>query len=184
MYSQVYFHHIRRIYDIHLKDFLQAWLPAGSFSTDVGDHLAMTDNEVTAAFLEAALDSSKRGHDSAQKIVQRQHFKVLYERNPADVAINPEAGQAIHEGLCAEFGDEYFRHDRYRQKSGAPDFPVRMRDDQIVSSLAISEALRTLPVVSVDYVFAERAMYADADKWLRQKHDQIIQPKPEEEANG
>jgi len=183
MYSQVYFHHIRRIYDIHLKDFLKGWLPTGFFSTDVGDHLAITDNEVTAGFLEAAFDSSKRGHDSAQKMVQRQHFKVLYERNPADVPVNPEAGRAIYEGLCAEFGDEYFRRDRYRQKSGAPDFPVRMRDDQIVSSLAISEAVRTLPVVSVDYVFADRAMYAEADKWLKQRHDQIIQPRPEEESN-
>jgi HD superfamily phosphohydrolase len=29
MYSQVYFHPVRRIYDIHLKDFLAAWLPGG-----------------------------------------------------------------------------------------------------------------------------------------------------------
>ena len=33
MYSQVYFHPIRRIYDIHLKDFLTAWLPNGGFDT-------------------------------------------------------------------------------------------------------------------------------------------------------
>ncbi|MCB7130206.1 MAG: HD domain-containing protein, partial [Candidatus Brocadiales bacterium] len=34
MFSQVYFHSIRRIYDIHLMDFLKLWLPGGKFSTD------------------------------------------------------------------------------------------------------------------------------------------------------
>src|SRR5256886_15134501 len=27
MYTQLYFHHVRRIYDKHLKEFLQEWLP-------------------------------------------------------------------------------------------------------------------------------------------------------------
>ncbi len=33
IYSQMYFHPIRRIYDIHLKEFLRAWLSGGEFST-------------------------------------------------------------------------------------------------------------------------------------------------------
>src|SRR4051812_30164980 len=45
MYSQLYFHPIRRIYDIHLKDFLKAWLQNGAFATDVDGHLSLTDNE-------------------------------------------------------------------------------------------------------------------------------------------
>jgi HD superfamily phosphohydrolase len=47
MYSQVYIHPVRRIYDIHLKDFLKNWLPGGWFSTKLGKHLVLTDNEVT-----------------------------------------------------------------------------------------------------------------------------------------
>jgi len=38
MYSQVYFHHVRRIYDIHLMDFLVRWLPGGTFSTDINEN--------------------------------------------------------------------------------------------------------------------------------------------------
>ena len=34
MYSQVYFHPVRRIYNIHLMDFLKEWLDEGAFSTD------------------------------------------------------------------------------------------------------------------------------------------------------
>ena len=41
MYSQVYFHPVRRIYDIHLTDFLRDWLPEGVFSTDLIGFLEM-----------------------------------------------------------------------------------------------------------------------------------------------
>ena len=82
-----------------------------------------------------AFDSSKAGHSDARRIVRREHFKVAYERSPADVRVNPEAGRAIFDGLRHEFGAEYFRHDRYQQSSGAPDFPVRLRNGEIASSL-------------------------------------------------
>jgi uncharacterized protein len=31
MYTQVYFHDVRRVYDLHLRDFLQGWLDGGKF---------------------------------------------------------------------------------------------------------------------------------------------------------
>ncbi len=179
IYSQVYFHSIRRIYDIHLEDFLKEWLCQGTFSTEVSDHLKMTDNEVTAAILMSAMDESMPGYTHASRIVNRQHFKVLYERTPEDVKINPEAEKAVFKALSAKFGDKYFRHDYYIQKGGAPDFPVRMRDDQIFSSLAISTALNTVPVVSIDYVFADRSILEKAKRWFEAKRETIIQPEKE-----
>ena len=184
MYSQVYFHQIRRIYDLHLMDFLREWLSGGTFSIDVNQHLRMTDNEVTAALLEAAFDDSKAGHVHARRIVLREHFKVLYERNPDDVKINPEAGKAFFDALSTEFGGEHFRHDRYHQSTGAPDFPVRMRDGQIVSSLAVSETLNHVPTVSVDYIFAERPIVSKANEWLRSHRADIVKPREEEADNG
>jgi HD superfamily phosphohydrolase len=86
MYKQLYFHHVRRAYDIHLKDFLKDWL-AGPFPTGIEGHLRLTDNEVMAALLEAARDDSLGGHLHAKRFVERQHFKKLYERNPAVTAL-------------------------------------------------------------------------------------------------
>jgi len=184
MYSQVYFHPVRRIYDIHLKDFLKDWLPSGMFSTDIEKFLSITDNEVSVAFLKAAFDYSTQGHSHARRIVRREHFKCLYERNPNDIKINPEAGQAIFEALCQQFKADLFRHDRYSQKGGAPDFPVRMRDGRIVSSLAVSEVLNNVPVLSVDYVFAERDIFDRAEQWLKGNREKLIEPKKEEANDG
>jgi HD superfamily phosphohydrolase len=184
MYSQVYFHPVRRIYDIHLMDFLKAWLQGGQFPTETAQLLRMTDNEITAALLECAYDEGKPGHAHARRIIRREHFKVVYERNPNDVGINPEAGGSVFDALGQEFGADNFRHDRYQQQSGAPEFPVRLRDEQIVPSLAYSETLNHVPVVSVDYVFANRSILAEAKKWMEEHRAEIVQPKGEETSHG
>jgi hypothetical protein len=65
---------VPRVYDIHLKNFLQKWLPGGGFSTRLVDHLAMTDNEVLSAILAAERDDQHPGHDPARRIVHRDHY--------------------------------------------------------------------------------------------------------------
>ena len=184
MYSQVYFHPIRRIYDIHLVDFLKQWLDKGAFSTDLSHHLCITDNEVTSGLLKAAFEKNKPEHLHARRIIKREHFKLIYERNPKDIEVNPEAGKAIFNALSAEYGAKYFRHDRYHQGSGAPDFPVRMRDEQIVSSLALSKTLNQVPVVSIDYVFAEGKLQSETDKWLKNHREATIKLEEEETDDG
>lgn len=181
MYSQVYFHSVRRIYDIHLMDFLKEWLGGGAFSTDLEEHLKWTDNEVTAALREAALKETACGHCHARLIVKHEHFKRVYDRNPQDAKINRNAGQALFEALQQEFGPEHFRHDSYRDKNGAADFPVLRNNGSIESSLAASEALNNIPVVLVDHVFAGRSIFGEAETWLNSHRDQIIKPQREEE---
>jgi HD superfamily phosphohydrolase len=180
MYSQVYFHPIRRIYDIHLKDFLTAWLPGGKFPTDIEAHLRRTDNNVHAAILDAALDSSKLGHDAARRIAKHDHFKVLYQRNPDDVRINPEAGKAIFEAAQEKFGTENVRRDDYKQKREATRFPVLLRDGRIAIAEEHSEVLQHLPVVAIDYVFVRPDFLNDATGWLNAEREQLIQARKED----
>jgi len=181
MFSQLYFHPIRRIYDIHLKDFLNGWLRDGMFSTEVDDHLQMTDTEVTTAMREADRHQAHPAHTHARRIQRREHFKTIYRRNPGDVAVNPEAGQRVYSALCNEFGAEHFRHDRYHKEGGKPDFPVKQPDGQVASSQASSSVLDRIPSLSTDYVFVDRQVAGSAAKWLQENHDEVIQPQPEEE---
>jgi HD superfamily phosphohydrolase len=177
MYSQLYFHPVRRIYDIHLKDFLLEWLEGGRFSTDVAKHLEVTDNEVTAAFLKAARDADLAGHDAARRIVFHQHFHLLYQRHPDDVAVNPEAGQAISLAASEKFGKERVRWDRYASEGDVADFPLRTKDGRIVSSTAISDTLARLPVLSTDFVFVAPTILKESQEWLRANRAELIKPK-------
>lgn len=141
----------------------------------------MTDNEITAALWKAAFKKDEPGHLHARRIVQREHFKRIYARNPEDVKTNPESGKTIYDALQSEFGEDRFRQDHYNQKGGSPDFPVQMRDGRIASSLDISETLKNIPIVSIDHVFADRSCFDEARKWLKDNRSCIIKPKSEGE---
>jgi HD superfamily phosphohydrolase len=183
MYTQLYFHPVRRIYDIHLMDFLKKWLDGGRFSTDREEYLALTDNEVTAAISEAASGKSLRGHEAARLIVRREHFRQLYERRPQDVNLNPEAGKAIYRAAQKEFGRDKFRHDRYSQKARPTDFPVKLRDGSITAAMAFSEAIARLPFLAVDFVFCDPSILQKASRWLKTNRAGIIQL-PQEAHHG
>lgn len=182
MFTQLYLHPIRRIYDIHLKDFLRNWLPSGKFSIDLEDHLRMTDNEVLVAIQQAADDEGNPAHEPARRILKREHFKVLYGRNPDDLLINREASAAVYEAACAEFGEEHFRHDAYKKVNTAPDYSVLGDDGRVTSSLSYSRILAELEPAAIDYVFVAPELAKEAHKWLANNRDTIIQPKVESES--
>lgn len=180
MFSQLYFHHVRRIYDIHLKDFLKAWLKDGFFASDLEQHLIMTDNEVMTALLHAARDEKMNGHNSAKRIYYRKHFKRLYQRNPQDMLENSDPTEAIYKAACAEYGKENLRKDISIKANTVPDFPVLL-DGRIVSCFSISPTLAALPPVSVNCVFINPDLLNTAHKWLNINRQQIFSVKGEEE---
>ena len=174
MFTQVYLHPIRIIYDIHLADFLKEWLEGGTYNTELDSFLNMTDNEVTVALLDAARNSTHNGHSHAIRIINRDHFRILYERNPQDMDLHLEPGRVIYEATLKEFGDGTAKHKRYSKESGALVFPVGTRDGRVVSSLEISETLKTVPPAAIDFVFIDIAKREPAQKWLKDNRQNIL----------
>ena len=81
MYSQVYRHPTRLAYNVHLRDFLSAWLPSGQFPVNnVDRYVAYDDHRVFSAITTAAATPSKPGHAPAKRIVTRDHFRKAYVR--------------------------------------------------------------------------------------------------------
>lgn len=184
MYVQVYCHPVRRVYDIHLRDFLSAWLPNGKFSTDLDGHLEMTDNEVGAALSEAARDPYKPGHDPARRIIRRKHYKELWSRNPVDMKHHPEPGTALFNAAVKEFGPAAVRRDSYSQRGGAPDFPVRCKDGRVVSSLQLSDTLSKIPAVAVDYIFITPDKRRQAEEWRDKNRERILKTAKKKEGES
>ena len=179
MFSQVYFHRVRRIYDIHLRDFLKEWLCNGQFSTEIEDLARLTDVEVTQALRKASLENGKLGA-LANRIIDRQHFKAIYQRNPDDLKVNSDAAQAIYTAASEEFGAENVRKDQDRKGGGNSDFPVLSRDGSIISSLTLSQILENIPEAAIDYVFVDPDCRIDAMKWLKENRRNIIESAKEE----
>jgi hypothetical protein len=171
MFSQVYFHPARLIYDEHLKDFLTAWLENGCFPTDVEAHLALTDAEVSAAMRTAAADPGAPGHDPARRILQRDHFRVVYQRRPEDGSFEVAA---IHQAAQEHFGADNVRH-RGSPKRGDADFPVLDRDGESVPAVSLSPVLADLPVSRNEYLFAPVELRGEVERWIDSEHDRIIE---------
>jgi len=180
MYTQVYFHPIRRAYDFHLKTFLQRWLEEGTFSTGLEDHLAMTDNEVMSEITHAARSPGHPGHVAARLIVDREHFRLLYQRNPSDIAINQRAARLIFEAAAGQFGAESVHYYTKREENRAIDFPV-WSDGRIASSLGHSDTLNRIPALAVDFVFVAADKRKEAEQWLQESRHRIITPIKEAE---
>jgi uncharacterized protein len=182
IYVQVYLHPVRRIYDIHLRDFLKAWLNKGKFLPNIEAHLRMTDNEVTSGLLAAARRKGSAGHDPASRIVKRDHFRKLYERNPLDVEENSESASVIYKAAEQKFGSNFLRFDQYPAKGGGHDFPVLMSDNRIVRSGAASSVLLKVPPIAAEFIFVAPEKKDKAMAWLEANRKSII--KRRERKNG
>lgn len=185
-FSQVYFHRARRVYDIHLKDFLKAWLePTGGFLPhEPAEHLKLTDNEVLSTIHRLAREGEEPLRTLARRVVERgQRFGLVYEPTPDHLALNADAGKQVAKKLAERYGEEAVRHDRYARHTAPFDFPVMRRDRQVVSSTGVSEVLSKVPSARFDYVFLDRQYKADADAWLDAHRDELIEPPAVEEAD-
>lgn len=180
MFSQVYYHPIRLIYDRHLQDFLSAWLADGTllndgvFPTRLEEHLRMTDDEVNAAMRLAANEPKRAGHDAAHCVMSHNHFRVLYEKNPHDAKINSDPGGAVEKAAVEEFGAESIRYSHPKLKNVASEFPVRTRDGRIEPAISLSEVLANLKPTSIDCVFISPSLEKKGKDWLARNRDSIL----------
>ena len=175
MYKQVYLHHIRRVYDIHLKDFLIAWLPTGKFSTTLKKHLNISDVEVLSAVRKAYENRQSGQHQLARRIQCREHFRRFFEAAPLDVQGGKlQPGKAIADAAELEFGAPLIRYDYIQPTAAAPIFPVITFDGSIDSSLKRSQILARMPEIGVDNVYCDPTIRPDAIKWREKNKSTIL----------
>ena len=174
MYTQLYFHPVRRIYDKHLKEFLQEWLAGGRFSTRLEDHLHTTDSDVLSAIRSCDRDDAKPGHASARRIARRDHFRLVYEMNPADQELNPNSVDLVNKALEEKFGADQVRRDTYIPEVEGVDFPIYTRDGRILSSLSMSKTLQRVPDFALDCLYVHPQIRNEAETWLAEQREQII----------
>lgn len=174
MFTQIYFHRVRLMYDAHLQDFLTSWLAGGKFSIDLDVHLSLTDLEVLAAVRTAARDSEAAGHVHARRIADRRHFRRLYERDPNDLEITMEPVAAIHAAAAEKFGASAVKRGRAGKSGGDVDFPVKPVVGGVGSSASWSPTLGSLPAIAVDGVYIDPDYVDAARSWLAKEQRAIL----------
>ena len=175
MFMQVYHHHVRVAYDLHLEEFLKDWLPEGQFPEDWDNLKSLTDNEILSAISESARDQTAPGHDPARRIVNRGHFRRAYAPTLGDKEIHDDPVSAVAAACVKEFGEHAVRQRTFPPRSGpVTDFPVLDSQGNVESSNALSIPLKQIPVVDVGYVLIDPHRVVDAIGWLQSEKDSIL----------
>ena len=70
MYTGLYFHKVKRIYELHSSEFLREWLKphGGAWPADMAQFAALTDNSVLGAVASAAVDASHPAHHVVKEV--------------------------------------------------------------------------------------------------------------------
>lgn len=189
MFTQVYYHRVRRVYDVHLGDFLGHWLPNGTFEPELSSHLQLTDNEVLSAVASSARSrgrdgKTRRRRELALRLCDRScAYKLLYERTAEDVRLNADAAAVIAKAAQSQFGDEGIRFDPGGKDTAREVFPVLERGGYVEASTGLSEVLRNVPASRYEYVFVHPSRKRDAETWLRANKRALLEDalaRPEE----
>jgi uncharacterized protein len=183
MFSQVYFHPVRRIYDLHLKAFLKQILSGGVYPTDLNEFVGMTDNEILGKIREAAKGSSHAGHEQAQCLYGRRHFKKAFHSTVQDCSKNPNILSLISEGLSLYLGEgNVMKDDIDKGTSSKSDFPIRTDEARIISAHGESKVLTSLPVATTGYVFVKPDLRDKACAWVKENLKVLLKPEGEKNA--
>jgi HD superfamily phosphohydrolase len=174
MWTQVYLHHVRQVYDLHLADFLREWLPQGMFSINPEKHLQITDNEVNSAMAAAIRDLGATGHDSAKRVLTRRHFRRVYEENFRDRTKNLQSFEIVKAAFEKRYGAPRVKSKRIAQKRQGKQFPVLMSSGDVENSINLSSTLESIPVVSSAIVFVDPEVRDEAISWLRIQKEAIL----------
>jgi HD superfamily phosphohydrolase len=176
MFSQVYYHPVRQIYDEHMKDFLRARYERGVLYEK---HQQYTDNEILSDLQLSALDPEAAGHEHAQRIMQRRHFRVLYRRDPVDAQFNPMAIDQVAAAAVNRYGQANVRYvTTKRSASGPIGFPVEI-DGEVQAAESNSDVLIQIPTLYANFVYIAPEQLEDAKKWLKQEKSGIVAVKGE-----
>jgi len=174
MWTQVYLHHVRQVYDLHLADFLRTWLPDGKFSPVPAEHLLITDNEVNAAMAVACRDEKSPGHEAARCVLTRGHFRRVYEGNFRDRSKNLQSFDLVKNALIERYGKDRVKFKEISQKKQGKQFPVLMSSGDVENSINLSATLENIPVVSSALLFVHPEVRDEAISWLSTNRDAIL----------
>jgi len=181
MFSQVYFHPITKIYDLHLTDFLVDSREGVVFPTDPDEYLKITDNEIMTGILIASNDEGKLGHKHARRIIERDHLGILYRRYPCDLKKNKDAVKNVFEAAKDKFGTERVRYFHMPAKGNPKNFLIYQNDNRADYAYNMSEVIAKTPTPEDEVVYIDKTIKDEAEKWLAEDRENLINFEMEEE---
>jgi HD superfamily phosphohydrolase len=170
MFTQVYFHETRRIYDIHLTTIMQELLKeqfrCSEYPNDVNKYLELNDNVVFSFIEQKAKD---RSLEEAEFVKNRTHYCLIDLTSEHAQGGEIERFNKVVQSLSTKFGAQYVIKDTslnapyiYRYQMGKDQLPVILEDEEPRDIAALSTLIEHLPDIYQLRVYVHPDKYNDA----------------------
>lgn len=182
MFSQVYFHHVRRSYDMHLVDFLKEMTSDKKYPLDVEKYLSIDDTDIITALKSSAANSAKKGHEHAKRILNRNHFRKVCGLTRSELnacsSIGPDGAIDACDILWNEARKEFPKIKKDKANKGPGDFdcPVQYED----STARTISILGIIPQIDAHLIATEAIILADSSeadrvsRWIDDNREDIL----------
>lgn len=109
MFTQVYFHRVRRAYDHHLGQALRGSLPGGQYpdATNLDEYLEWDDVRVLVELRRSSGDGSPSG-DHARRILERDHYRDAYHTHEHPSSAQLRRWGELCQSVADKFGDSVY----------------------------------------------------------------------------
>lgn len=163
MFTQVYFHHVRRAFDIILTEFIGDLLeeeygngirtyPLPEF---ISEYLKWDDNIILVKAKDKADESKK---NLAWRIIERRHLRMIKQTMPQPTKLTQDRFGILKTRCEAEFGNVKFWLDRavdHPEKFKGEDLPIDCRDGTFLSLVKESGVLKSLEEIGQYRIYAD-----------------------------
>ena len=203
MYSQVYQHPTRKIYDEHLQDFLKELMQEENFKVNKDkpeEYLQCTDSDILKELFMIQDNPEHRLYNHANLLLKREkRFRLVYKQTISDKRISvkhwqktknkdavekklnaPTPTNLIYSKIPKEYLEGIIQNTgKSTDKKGNLDFPVKLEDGSIKKATNCSNVFKN--VISTDfdygYIFAEPRINKKVKKWIIKNRAKIIRSK-------
>lgn len=159
MFTQVYFHRVRRAYDHHLVGAIGSLIGTYPRQDDLDEYMAFDDRTVWARLREATSDAH------ARRIVDRDHFREAYASGEHPNPARLRDWENLSRKVVERFGDDEVFIDQAEKAPHAfaalKGFPVVRTDGTQTWMDAESDVMGKLEPIRLQRLFAPRERVAD-----------------------
>ena len=200
MYSQVYQHPTRKIYDEHLQNFLKELMQEESFKVNKDKpegYLQCTDSDILRELFMIQDNSEHRLHNHANKLLERKYrFRLVYKQNIDDKKIFTEhlaqittqydslqrsslstPTELIYSKILNEFSEGIIKNTgKSTDQKKNLNSPVKLEDGTIKEAKNCSKIFNHIISTDFDYgyIFAEPDKSDDIKEWIKNNKDKML----------
>ena len=139
MYSQVYFHKVVRILNIHLKEIIENFFKEGLL--DPMDFHRKTDHHIISLMLD------RHKEERVRRVLGREHYREVFFTSSREVF------EFVKERLLEKYGEELLRFDHISKKVLDEDIPL-WDGNKMVSLMEASRLVSSLKDIEFYRVYA------------------------------